>query len=131
MEHDMLKVDGEVEDQDTEDDFWQVGQLELREEAPVTLLGEDRDARQSCRERQTYGDGVYQHHAQITDPARYLRCGQGTAWCDNFPKQHDDEDAKEKPESDERFALGQQGPHDLGFRPFSIVTFIKLSKFFG
>lgn len=131
MKHDMLKIDGEVEDQDTEDDFRDVRQLKLIEKAPASLLGEDGNARQSCWEGQTYGDGVYHHHAQITDPTRYFQCGQTTARGKNFPKEHDDEDAKEKSESDEWLALSEQGPHDLGLHSSPVVTFIKIDEFFG
>ena len=101
------------------------------EKAPASLLGEYGNARQSCWEGKTYGDGVYHHQAQITDPPRYFRCGQITARGKNLPKEHDDKDAEEKSESDDWFALSEQGPHDLGLRSSSIVTSIKVCKFFG
>jgi hypothetical protein len=75
MKHDVLKIDGEVEDQHTEDDSEQRGELKLIEETPSPFLDPESGTDQGGRKNQAYHKGVDEDQAEIADPSGLFRNG--------------------------------------------------------
>jgi len=128
-ENEMLKIDGEVKDQ-TLKMILIVWTAQIDEKAQPRCWASMAMARQSCWEgRRTVMESIIT--SQITDPPRYFRCGQITGEGQKPPKRTWVTRMPKKIRVDGLVRSSEQG--SPWFRsPFSsIVTSIKVCKFFG
>ena len=104
MEHHMLKIDRQVENDDREQDFEPERQFDEIEKAPAPAFGNDGQCDRHQRDEKPHQRRIQRHQAQIGIPAQPARMGQPPARPRELPQGHNDENAEEEPQPDRRFA---------------------------
>ena len=104
MEHHMLKIDCQIENDDRERDFEPEWQFDEIEKAPAPAFGNDGQRDRHQRDEKPHQRRVQRRQAQIGIPAQPARLRQPPARPGKLPQGHKDKNAEEEPQPDRRFA---------------------------
>ena len=108
MEHHVLKVDRQIEQQHRDDDRDPDRHIEIVEQAPATILGHDGQTDREDRERQPQDDCVDHHERKIIGPADHPRDIPSAPGGCHFPQRHRCQNTQKDDKTDGRLS-GKDG----------------------
>ena len=116
VEHDVLQVDREVEQQHRDQDRDPGGHVDDVEQAPALVLGRDGKADREDREGQPQDHCIKHHERQVVGPADDARDLPPPPGCGDFPDRHGRQHAQKRGKAYHRFG----GEDNVGHGSLSV-----------
>ena len=103
VEHDVLEVDGEVEDQHRQQDRQPIRRRQTIQQPPAPLFGNERQTHSGRGDHEAQENRVKGDNTQIARPSDPARDRAPPAGHQNLPQRHEREHPKKEAEADSRF----------------------------
>lgn len=103
MEHDMLEIDHQIQDQDADKHAEPGRQIEDVEEPPAILPGRHGHLHPDYGEKQPHGKGINRHHAQVAEPSDRPGHGQRSPGREEFTQGDNCQNPEKKTQSNRGF----------------------------
>jgi hypothetical protein len=114
VEHDMLEVDREVQQQHRDDDSHPDRHVDVVEQSPATVLGHDRKADRDDGKRKPQDDRVDHDERKVVRPTDHPRDFSPPAGCRDLPQRHRRQNTQKGGKADRRFGAEDGLRHGCG-----------------
>ena len=108
VEHHMLEVDRQIEQQYRDHDGQPDRHVDVVEQTPATILSHDSQPDGEDRKGQSQDHRIDHHQREVIRPADDPRYLSPTPWCRHLPHRHRHQNAQKEGQTDGRFS-GKDG----------------------